>query len=447
MERIRSSPYGRRLASGSFWVFSGTAISKVMTWLAIICVARILGRKTFGEMGIIQNTMNMFLVFAAFNMSYTTTKYVAENRQRDPVRAGRIMSLSLMFCAITGLIFTLIVVALSPQLSQRMLNAPQLAGPLALGAVVIFLGALNATQAGSLAGFEDFRSSAMVNMVSGFLGFPLLVGGAYYGGLRGVVLGMLLQVLCLFVGNHWAVNRCIRRAGIEESYASCFQEIPVILSFSLPGMLNGLVCAPVTWVCAVWLVNTPSGYDEMGIYNAANQLQILVLYLSGILGTVALPVLASLNGIEKGRQFRKILRWQVWLNGTVTACSASLMAALSGFVMSWYGSGFQQGRWVLVLLCISSVFTSVGGVYGIVMASLDRLWIALALRAIWAIAMLLVAGPAVKYYGALGLAQATLLANIVHMGIQALCIHWLMNRHFGVVSVYNADKSHMGSPV
>ena len=45
----------------------------------------------------IQSTVGMFGVFAGFGLGLTATKHVAEFRQSDPDRAGRIIGLSGLF--------------------------------------------------------------------------------------------------------------------------------------------------------------------------------------------------------------------------------------------------------------------------------------------------------------------------------------------------------------
>jgi hypothetical protein len=65
-DRLEASPLGYRLARGAFWSLAGTFISRGLSLIASIIVARMLGKVGFGELGIIQSTMGMFGVFAGF---------------------------------------------------------------------------------------------------------------------------------------------------------------------------------------------------------------------------------------------------------------------------------------------------------------------------------------------------------------------------------------------
>src|SRR5580704_10296000 len=90
-ERIMASPVGARLARGTFWSLIAGCVSRFLALLASIIIARLLGKETFGQLGILQSTLEMFGSVTAFGMGLTSTKYIAECRKSDPAKAGRII--------------------------------------------------------------------------------------------------------------------------------------------------------------------------------------------------------------------------------------------------------------------------------------------------------------------------------------------------------------------
>ena len=82
--RIEESPLGYRLARGAFWSLVGTVLSRALSVVSSILVARMLGKVGMGELGMIQSTVGIFSAFAGLGMGVTATKFVAENRTRDP---------------------------------------------------------------------------------------------------------------------------------------------------------------------------------------------------------------------------------------------------------------------------------------------------------------------------------------------------------------------------
>lgn len=143
LDRIENSPIGLRLARGVFWSMAGAVISRGLMLVATVLVARMLGKTGYGELGMIQSTVGMFGVFAGFGLGLTATKHVAEFRQSDPDRAGRIIGLSGLFAMLTGGLMVLGLFIFAPWLAEHIINAPHLAGVLRIGAIILFISALN----------------------------------------------------------------------------------------------------------------------------------------------------------------------------------------------------------------------------------------------------------------------------------------------------------------
>src|SRR5262245_26613534 len=93
-----------RVVRGSLWSLAGALLSRVLALVSAMLVARLLGKSIYGELGLIQSTIGMFGTLAAFGMGATATKYIAEFRNKDPQRAGRIIALSSAVSWSTGII-------------------------------------------------------------------------------------------------------------------------------------------------------------------------------------------------------------------------------------------------------------------------------------------------------------------------------------------------------
>jgi O-antigen/teichoic acid export membrane protein len=413
--RIEASEIGYRMARGAFWSIGGALISRGLMLVASILVARILGLEVFGEYGIIRTTVNMFLVFAGFGLGLTATKYVAEFRDTDPARSGRIMAISGLFAAFTGALVAVGLFVFAPWVAANTINAPHLVVELRIGALILFLNALNGAQTGALAGLEAFKAIAKVNLWVGLASFPLLVGGAYLGGLRGVVLALGANILINWLLNHLALRRESTRYKVPFSYKGCFIEWPILWRFSLPAALAGVMVSPVLWVCNAMLVNQPGGYGQMGLFNAASQWHLAILVVPGVLSQIVLPLLSNLNGENKQAMYRKVLKYNALINGGIALAVAIPIALLSPVIMRSYGTGFEEGALVLVLLSMSSVLMAVNAVIGQSLASKNKMWIGLLFNVLWGVIILFSSLIAIRQgYGAIGLAVAYLCSYILH---------------------------------
>ncbi len=341
-DRIKASSFGYRLAHGTFWSMMGAGASQSLMLLTSIISARILGKQQFGEFGIINNTIGMFSVFAGFALGMTATKYVAEFRTKDPVKAGRIVALSSLVAIGTGAAVALILLAIAPWLASETLAAPQLAVLLRISAGFLFFGALSGAQTGALAGFEAFRIIARINIATGLVSFPLIVGGVYLFGLLGGVSAMVVSSAANCGMNTFALRAVALRAGVPIRYSGCGREKKVLLGFSMPAVLAGIMFNPVNWACAAMLVNQPNGYADMGIFSAANSWQKAILFLPGCLNAIALPMLSDFYGSGRSGEYKKALWYNIALNGGSAFVVALAIALVAGPIMHSYGSGFGR---------------------------------------------------------------------------------------------------------
>ena len=264
-DRIAASSIGMRLVRGAFWSMAGAVISRGLMLCANILVARMLGKTVFGELGMIQSTIGMFGVFAGFGLGLTATKHVAELRDTEPERAGRIIALSWLVAVVTGGIMSLGLFIYAPWLAENSINAPHLAGILRIGSFLLFINALNGAQTGALSGFEAFKAIAHVNLFIGLISFPVLLTGAYYGGLYGAVWALVINLCFNWLFNHIALRKAAHRYQVPLVFNQCIQELPVLWKFSLPAVLSGIMVGPANWVSRTFLTKQPDGYDEIGV--------------------------------------------------------------------------------------------------------------------------------------------------------------------------------------
>jgi O-antigen/teichoic acid export membrane protein len=406
-----------RFARGAFWSLFGTIVSRGFNFLAILLVARFLGKHGFGELGIIQSTLGMFGAFAGLGLGITATRYVAEYRGKDPSRAGRIVSLSLLVALVAGGITSLILVACAPWLAARTLAAPHLTPLLRLGALLLFCSTLAAVQTSVLAGFEAFRTIAWVNMLAGLLSFPLIVGGVWLWGLPGAIIGLVGSVGANCLINQFALNAELSKNHIRLEIAGCQRELPVLYNFSLPAFLSGVVVIVIIWISNSILVNQPEGYAEFGLLNVANQMRGYVIFISATAFQALIPILsAELNKNEDDRiNFRlHILNsYATWF--LATAFTAVLLYVTKP-VLSLFGREFLEGNLALVLiLCSIPILTYKDGIARLIVAK-SLLWYGLASNVLWGFLLILFTLLLVQY-GATGLGAAYLLAYFLNSAI------------------------------
>lgn len=413
LKKIEASDVGSRLARGAFWSIAGLVISRGLMLGATVLVTRMLGQTVYGELGMIQSTVGMFGAFSGFGLGLTATKYVAEFRQSDPERAGRIIGLSGLFAMLTGGVMALGLLIFAPWLAEHTINAPHLAGILRVGAIILFINALNGAQTGALSGFEAFKTIAHVNFFVGLISFPILVCGTYLGGLTGAVWALAINLCFNWLLNHLALRKEARRYQVPFSIQNCSQEWSVLWKFSLPAFLAGSMIDPVNWACSAILVNRPDGYEEMGIFSVANQWYALLMFLPGILGSVVLPVLSEQFGQNNAKESLKTLILAIKMNLLIVTPLVLVTSIASPYIMSLYGESFRDGWPTLVVVLMTAGILAAQTSVGQIIAASGRMWIGFSMNMGWAL-IFVVSTLLLVDYGSLGLASARMLSYIFH---------------------------------
>jgi O-antigen/teichoic acid export membrane protein len=316
----------------------------------MIAVARIVGRENFGEVGILQSTVTMFQAFAGVGLGLTATKHVAEYRAASPERAGHIIAISDLVAVASGAIASAAVFFCAPWLAANALVRPEIAPLLRIASLTIGLSALTGAMNGTLAGMEEFRSIAKVNFISGVAAFPLLLTGALWQGVRGVVLALAAQALLTCVMLALAARSKARQHGIPIRLRGA-REWPVLWRYSLPALLSGIVITPTEWLCNSLLVRHGGGYSEMGIYTAALQWRSLLMFLPIMVVQSAVPVFASVKSAHGpgSEEFRRLA--VVTQNAVVLLVFpvATLLMFFAHGIFRLYGSGYAGGSDILVM--------------------------------------------------------------------------------------------------
>jgi O-antigen/teichoic acid export membrane protein len=297
-----ASVVGKRanpLLRAMLWNGLAEALARGLPVLGMILTARILGREAFGQLGIAYSTAMMLQVFAVAGLGITATTFVGRWRKTDPERTGRVVVLCYGFTFVSGGAFLLGLTAGAEPIADGVLAAPELADELFIAGFLLFAVTLSAVQTGMLIGFQAYRDMAAANLVGGAAS-ALLVGlGAYLAGVPGSLWGLTFAQAIQASANAVLLRRAIRRDGIPLRLRLPRGELPLLWSFSLPGLLTTALWTVPTWTASVMLVRQPGGVAEMGLLAAANQWFAALMFVPGVLTAVLLPIYSERVGRDR----------------------------------------------------------------------------------------------------------------------------------------------------
>jgi len=350
---------------------------------------------------------------AGFGIGTTIIKYVAELREKNPARAGRILALSTVVTTASAALYGGVFVIFAPWLAARTLAAPHLAPMLQISAITVALGVVNSVQICSLAGCEAFRASSAINIVSAITQTVLVLIGAWFWQLHGTVLALAVSMVISGVVTRWCVAKELKRFNITLVWREAWSEWRVLVRYSLPTFLSGMAAGPVVWGCNALLANQPNGYAQLGIYNAANQWQTAIQFLPGLMGTALLPVMSERYGNGDAQGGVRVMKGMMGVTALIVMPLTLLICVIGPWIMRGYGASFVSGYWVLVLSVVTAALLAVMTPVGQYLAACGRMWTAFAMNAGWSVCMIGAAWLMVRW-GAEGLAGARLIAYLVH---------------------------------
>jgi len=411
--RVRDSPLGRRIATGTAWSVAGSLGARTLALAWTVVVVRLIGRAEYGQVAVIQNTVAMFAVFAGLGLGLTGTRQVARYRTQDPARTGRTIGLLLSVSIGAGALFAVALVAFGPWLAATTLDEPSLGPLLQISAALLLFGTVDGVLVGLLAGFEAFRAIARNEAAASAVTFVAILIGASTAGVVGIVAALIVGMAARTGLDAAAVVRITRAHGVRIQFAGSGTERRLLLDFSLPALMSSALLSPVQWICAAVLVNRPHGFEQLGVYNAAYQWRTLLLFVPHLVAQVLMPVMTERIAAGDTRGTRRALLAGIGAGAAVALPIGAALVLLAPQVMTLYGPGFEGGADALVLIAITGALIATIYPVGHLIAAADRMWLGFLMNLGWALATVALTLLWIDR-GAEGLAAAQLAAYALH---------------------------------
>ncbi len=410
---LKDSPLGTRLAGGAFWSVLGAFTSRGIGLISWVLVGRLLGKEGFGELGIVQSTVGMFGSIAGLGMGLAATKYVAEFRRSDPMRAGRVIAMASVLSWIGSAVLASLLAFFAHDLASQTLAAPGLGYILQWSSVLLFLSALAGTQSGALTGFEAFRVQSKINVISGLASFPLLLGGAWLAGVWGAIWGLTAAAGLQALLNWRALRDECRRSDVQVQYSTCLSEISIVWKFNVPGLLNALILAFVSWAGLAMIARLPGGIGEVGVFSAALRMKQIPETLVAMVLAPILPILSSAFSQNDNDTCAKTLTFAYGVSSLIILPIALVQTAAPELTFILYGSTFDGGTHIVPWLMLSAAAYALFWPIGTIFVSMGRAWRALLISILYVLLYLGLSLVLIPNYGAAGFAAAGAIAQIL----------------------------------
>jgi O-antigen/teichoic acid export membrane protein len=393
-----------RMTRAVAWSTVGATFNQGSTFVVNVAIAHLLTRQAFGHYGMIQSTLSVVAALAPLSAGYTATKFVAEYRDANPARAGRVLGLCAVISIGMGCVAGLALVVGAAPLAVLLRETALTPGLMIAGAIV-FSSVMNAFLLGALAGFESYPAMGKAGIASGTLYLALCIGGVLAWGINGALAGAAVAGLAQSLILWRVVIAAAGRSGVRLDFAGARQETGVVYGFSLPAALNGFVSLPAIWGANAILARQPDGYDQIALFTAANSFRIIVLFLPNILNSVGMSLLNNQRGAGDEGRFRRLFWLNLAITGVILIAAAGAVVAAGPWLLSLFGEQFRPAQGVLVVLMAAALAEGLSLATFQVIQAQGRIWLSFfGVVAPSYLALVLVSAALAPAAGAIGLA-------------------------------------------
>lgn len=429
-QRCQKSVLFRRLAGGAFWSLIAALGTNFGNLLTGIILAHILGKYTYGQYGMLRTTLNMFILFSSFSLGATATKYVAEYRDKDKKKTGRVIGLSLGCILILAIVTFFLCYHCANILSVKTFKSTEMSPYLRIGAWLIPFAALNSVLIGVLSGLESFKQIAKINIYSSIFFIILSINGAKYFGLKGSIIALSIYLCSISFLSFIILQKELIKHMIVICFRDCIKEIPVLWSFSLPSTIGGLLSLPVLWFGVTMLIRSPSGFAGMAGYDIINQWRIAALFIPNIVGRIVLPILSNLCNKNQNGDYWKVIKFNSFTIIVTTMIIAFVLSITAPYVLQLYGNDFLIYTFPFVILMVGAVFNSINVLINQIMLSKGFAWWSFCMTLMWAVIYVCIVYYLVtfKEKGVLGLSLSFTISYAIYTLVEILFLFAVFKR-------------------
>ena len=133
-----------------------------------------------------------------------------------------------------------------------------------------------------------------------------------------------------------------------------------ILQKALPMMFSGIMVLLLNWT-DILMLGVMKSEKEVGIYNAAFKIGFMVLIIISTINVIIVPKISELFQEGKLIELKKLLNRSTQLITVLTLPIVLVLVIFGKYILAQFGPDFIEGYLVLVIITLSSFFSSICG--------------------------------------------------------------------------------------
>jgi O-antigen/teichoic acid export membrane protein len=332
----------------------------------------VLGVRDFGLYAFFQSAVNVAFTFVQSSFGLMATRYVAEYKDDEPVRALQIMVLGRRASLLLGLALAVPVVLLGIHANSD-LTLGVIAAFVVLSLVVMPAGAVSQFQVGVLMGLHAWQRSAIVAIGYVVAIIVMATIGAWFAGAAGAWLGLTLA-LCFRAAIAATQLRQSMRPPTVAVATDPADWSRLFRNFAVPGLLGAVGFAFGLWFGNYFLLRQPGGKEELGLFAAAYLLRTVIVFVPGQLATAGLALLGRTQATDDAGAYKRVLWSSIGIAAAVALGLAGAFALLGPRTMLLFGSDFRPSDLLFHSILVAAVLEALASAAYQSLPGRARMW-------------------------------------------------------------------------
>lgn len=317
-------------ARGSFIVFVGSSVARLVSAAGMILVARLLSPSDYGLYGVSLVLPGLFGLFSDWGVNSALIRFIARYESEGEVEKIRVLEeAGFLFKLAVGCVLSLALLLSSDILAAVFLRRPEAGGLVRAASLLVLFQSLYSTVISVLTSLDRMDGRAVVTVfqavVKGVCS-PFLV---YFGfGVYGAVFGHVLSYsVAAAVGFLLTLPSMLKLERLGGS-ANFRDGLELMLGFGLPLFFGALITRFITQLRGLllsWFVS----YEAIGNYRVASRFVSLIGIVTGSIGVVLYPTFSKFSHSEDPERTREVFQSSVRYSAMIVLPLTAMLVPLS----------------------------------------------------------------------------------------------------------------------
>lgn len=410
------------VAKGAGIAFVGLLLGKIFAYLTRVFIARTMGPETYGLLSMGIAITSFLTIFSLFGLNLGLIRFIAYYRGKKNLRKikGSIFS-SLKISLPMSIVFSLVLFLFSEQISI-FFSKPGLFSVIQTFSLIPVFSVLMYLSFSILMGFNLIKNKVYVVDIGKNLSTLVFViiffflGFKIFGAILAFVFGFLFSaILGLYYVKKIILPKIKKIKGVYVGKE--------LFLFSWPLLMVAVLLMVLSYTDVLML-----GYFDtaanVGIYNAALDICILLAFIKTAFGSIFIPTISNLYSHKNIKEIRKIYKISTrWMFSAVFPLFLLLVLFPDKILNILFGKDFVLGSHSLMILAFGYLIDAFFGINEKTTISIGKTKVNFYLTLLAAISNIILNLILIPIYGMMGAAIAMTTALILYNLLLLLYLH------------------------